>query len=290
MLPCGTTGSLRYSLPFCSFRIPGESTRGCGCSAGSFHGCSSGSRLPSSWTQRSSISSRMSPTARSRSFPTARETSLSWRRLHWVSSGSLIVTTRSIDRRQRGILTALATVVLLFAAMRNRGGFVAGGVALLIAFVFLRGERANMAGIMVGVAILLLTVGLFGNVRVELFDGREVSIDQFLDNAASVVDPSTGGQEAGVHDEVAARHLGARARRRVTRPPDHRVRPGPRPRKALQRVRRVGRTAAKPPQFTCRCPGTDGHRRRSSLGALMDHLACGDGLATEAAACARPIQ
>ena len=98
------------------------------------------------------------------------------------------------DRRQRGILTALATVVLLFAAMRNRGGFVAGGVALLIAFVFLRGERANMAGIMVGVAILLLSVGLFGNVRVELFDGREVSIDQFLDNAASVVDPSTGGK------------------------------------------------------------------------------------------------
>ena len=98
------------------------------------------------------------------------------------------------NRRQRGILTALATVVLLFAAMRNRGGFVAGGVALLIAFVFLRGERANMAGIMVGVAILLLTVGLFGNVEVELFEGREVSIDQFIDNAASVVDPSSGGQ------------------------------------------------------------------------------------------------
>lgn len=98
------------------------------------------------------------------------------------------------DRRQRAILTALATVVLLFAAMRNRGGFVAGGVALLIAFVFIRAERANMAGIMVGVAVVLLTVGLFGNVRVELFEGREVSIDQLLDNVVSVVDRSAGGQ------------------------------------------------------------------------------------------------
>jgi O-antigen ligase len=98
------------------------------------------------------------------------------------------------NRRQRTILTVLATFVLLFAAMRNRGGFVAGGVALLIAFVFLRDQRANMAGIMMGVAVVLLTVGLFGNIRVELFDGREVSIDQFLDNAASVVDPAAGGQ------------------------------------------------------------------------------------------------
>jgi O-antigen ligase len=98
------------------------------------------------------------------------------------------------NRRQRTTLTVLATFVLLFAALRNRGGFVAGGAALLIAFVFLRGQRANMAGIIIGVAIVLLTVGLFGNIRVQLFDGREVSIDQFVDNVASVMDPSTGGQ------------------------------------------------------------------------------------------------
>ena len=98
------------------------------------------------------------------------------------------------DRRQRNILTALATVIILFAAMRNRGGFVAGGVALFLAFLFLRRERANMAAIMVGVAVLLLAIGLFGNLRLQLFGEREVSIDQFLDNLVSVVDRSAGGR------------------------------------------------------------------------------------------------
>jgi len=98
------------------------------------------------------------------------------------------------DRRQRNVLTALATVIILFAAMRNRGGFVAGGVALLLAFLFLRRERANMAAIMVGVAVLLLAIGLFGNLRLKLFSEREVSIDQFLDNLVSVVDRSAGGR------------------------------------------------------------------------------------------------
>ncbi len=98
------------------------------------------------------------------------------------------------DRRQRLILTMLATVVVLFAAMRNRGGFLAGALALFIVFLFLRRERSSMAGIMVGVAVVLLAVGLFGGVRVKVFAEREVSVDQLMDNLVSVVDTSSGGQ------------------------------------------------------------------------------------------------
>lgn len=98
------------------------------------------------------------------------------------------------SRRQRLVLTVLATVVILFAAMRNRGGFLAGALALFIVFLFLRRERSSMAGIMVGVAVVLLAVGLFGSVRVKLFAEREVSVDQLMDNLVSVVDTSSGGQ------------------------------------------------------------------------------------------------
>lgn len=97
------------------------------------------------------------------------------------------------SRRQRLVLTTLATVVILFAAMRNRGGFLAAGLALLIAFLFLRRERSSMAGIMVGVAVVLLAVGLFGGVRIKVFDEREVSVDQLIDNLVSTVDPDAGG-------------------------------------------------------------------------------------------------
>lgn len=97
------------------------------------------------------------------------------------------------DRRQRLGLTMLATVVILFAAMRNRGGFLAAGLAVFIAFLFLRRERSSMAGIMVGVAVVLLAVGLFGSIRVQVFSEREVSVDQLMDNLVSTVDPDAGG-------------------------------------------------------------------------------------------------
>ncbi len=98
------------------------------------------------------------------------------------------------SRRQRLVLTVLSTVVILFAAMRNRGGFVAGGLALFIAFMFLRRERSNLTGIMIGVAVVLLSVGLFGNIRIKVFAEREVSVEQMIANLQSVVDPSSGGQ------------------------------------------------------------------------------------------------
>ena len=96
--------------------------------------------------------------------------------------------------RQRNWLTALGTVVILIAAMRNRGGFVAAAIALLIAFLFLRRQRTEITMIMVGVVVVLLTVGLVGNLRFSLVDDREVSVDQLMKNLSSVIDPEAGGR------------------------------------------------------------------------------------------------
>lgn len=97
------------------------------------------------------------------------------------------------SQRQRVLLTSFGTLVILFGAMRNRGGFVAAAVGLGIAFLFLRRKRSEMSMIMVGAVVLLLIVGLLGNVRIDLFEGREVSVDQLLNNLTSVIDPDAGG-------------------------------------------------------------------------------------------------
>lgn len=103
--------------------------------------------------------------------------------------------------RQRTWLTALGTVVILFAAMRNRGGFVASAIALLIAFLFLRRQRSEITMIMVGVVVLLLTVGLVSKVEIPLVDDREVSVDQLIKNLSSVFDPSAGGRRQATTTE-----------------------------------------------------------------------------------------
>lgn len=97
------------------------------------------------------------------------------------------------SQRQRVLLTSFGTIVILFGAMRNRGGFVAAAVGLGIAFLFLRRKRSEMTMIMVGAVVLLLVAGLLGNVRIELFEGREVSVQQLLNNLTSVIDQDAGG-------------------------------------------------------------------------------------------------
>lgn len=97
------------------------------------------------------------------------------------------------NQRQRVFLTSLGTLVILFSAMRNRGGFVAAAVGLGIAFLFLRRKRTEITMIMVGAVVLLLLIGLLGNVRVPLFEEREVSVEQLLTNLASVIDQDSGG-------------------------------------------------------------------------------------------------
>ena len=54
------------------------------------------------------------------------------------------------SERQRVGLTVLATIVLLFAGMKNRGGFVAAAVALAIAAIFMRRKRSEISMVMVG--------------------------------------------------------------------------------------------------------------------------------------------
>jgi hypothetical protein len=96
--------------------------------------------------------------------------------------------------RERVGLTVLATIVLLFAGMKNRGGFVAAAIALAIAMVFLHRKRSEISMVMVGAVVVLLTVGLLGNVKIGLFsDDREVSVEQLLNNLTSVIDQDAGG-------------------------------------------------------------------------------------------------
>jgi len=98
------------------------------------------------------------------------------------------------SERQRVGLTVLATVVLLFAAMKNRGGFVAAAAALAVALIFLRRRRSEISLIMVGAVVALLAVGLLGHVKINLFsDGRDISVEQLLNNLTSVVDQKAGG-------------------------------------------------------------------------------------------------
>jgi hypothetical protein len=98
------------------------------------------------------------------------------------------------SERQRVGLTVLATIVLLFAGMKNRGGFVSAAIALAIAMFFLRRKRSEISMVMVGAVVVLLAVGLLGNVKISLFsDDRDVSVEQFLNNLTSVIDQDAGG-------------------------------------------------------------------------------------------------
>ncbi|MDJ0498200.1 MAG: O-antigen ligase family protein [Acidimicrobiia bacterium] len=98
------------------------------------------------------------------------------------------------SERQRVGLTVLATIAILFAGMKNRGGFVAAAVALGVAAIFLRRKRSEISMVMVGAVVVLLIVGLLGNVRIALFsDDREVSVEQLLNNLTSIVDQDAGG-------------------------------------------------------------------------------------------------
>jgi hypothetical protein len=54
---------------------------------------------------------------------------------------------------------------------------------------------------MVGVAVLLLTVGIISNLRFSLVDEREVSVDQLMKNLVSVVDRSAGGRRQATTTE-----------------------------------------------------------------------------------------
>ena len=98
------------------------------------------------------------------------------------------------SERQRVWLTSLATVVIIVAGMKNRGGFLASAAALVLAMVLMRRRRTELSMVMVGAVVLLLAVGLLGDVRIGLYeDDREVSVEQMMLNISSIIDQDSGG-------------------------------------------------------------------------------------------------
>lgn len=90
-------------------------------------------------------------------------------------------------------LTATAGALLLFVALKNRGGFVAGAIGVVLILVFLNRHRLDLVVILVGIATLLASVALVSQVSVALFGAREISAEQFFENITSIVSPSSGG-------------------------------------------------------------------------------------------------
>ncbi len=96
--------------------------------------------------------------------------------------------------RQRGALTTLATFVIVFTGLQNRGGMVASA-ALIAALMFLLSKRrVEMVMMMIAVLVFAGAIGIIFNVKIALFDEREVSIEQFAKNVTSILNPDEGGQ------------------------------------------------------------------------------------------------
>lgn len=99
----------------------------------------------------------------------------------------------SMTPSTRQALTVACTALLLFVSLKNRGGFVAGmiGIALILAFV--HRDRFNLVITMIGTAAVLASIALLSQFSVSLFGAREVSVDQFVTNITSIIDPDSGG-------------------------------------------------------------------------------------------------
>lgn len=108
----------------------------------------------------------------------------------WMADGD----SKLFTTRQRGALTTLATVIVVFTGLQNRGGMVAS-VVLFAALLFLLSKRrVEMVMMMFAVLVLAGAVGIIFNVRIALFDDRDISIEQFANNITSIFNPDEGGQ------------------------------------------------------------------------------------------------
>ncbi len=96
--------------------------------------------------------------------------------------------------RRRAWLTALATLVIVFTGLQNRGGLVAAA-CLIVALMFLLSKRrSEMVLMMVGIVVAAASIGLVFDVKIELFDSRDISVEQFTKNITSIFDREAGGQ------------------------------------------------------------------------------------------------
>ncbi len=108
----------------------------------------------------------------------------------WLADGDSVIFTP----RQRAALTTVATFVIVFTGLQNRGGMVASA-ALVAGLLFLLSKRrVELVMAMIGVLVLAASIGIVFDVRIELFGDRDISIDQFTKNITSIFNPDEGGQ------------------------------------------------------------------------------------------------
>lgn len=108
----------------------------------------------------------------------------------WMADGD----GKLFSARYRAVLTTVATVVIVFTGLQNRGGMVAS-VVLVAALMFLLSKRRiEMVMMMITVLVFAGAIGIIFDVRIELFDDRDISIEQFANNITSIFNPDEGGQ------------------------------------------------------------------------------------------------
>lgn len=108
----------------------------------------------------------------------------------WMADGD----SKLYTPRQRVWMTSLATVVIVFTGLQNRGGMVASAVLIAALMFLLSKRRTEMVMMMIGVLVFFASIGVIFNVKIELFGDREISIDQFTSNITSIINPDAGGQ------------------------------------------------------------------------------------------------
>lgn len=108
----------------------------------------------------------------------------------WMADGD----SKYFTVRQRWALTTLATLVIVFTGLQNRGGMVSSAVLIAALMFLLSKRRTEMVMMMLGVLVFFASIGILFNVRIELFDQRDVSIEQFTKNITSIFNQDEGGQ------------------------------------------------------------------------------------------------
>ena len=109
--------------------------------------------------------------------------------------GFLWLVERDSDRvtpNQRIAYTGLATLLIVVGGLQNRGGLVAGFLGVAAMLFLMRRRRTELTMMMVGVVVLGVTFALVTNLRVPLFDDREISAEQLVRNVTSIINPDKG--------------------------------------------------------------------------------------------------
>lgn len=101
---------------------------------------------------------------------------------------------RLFTRRQRIGLTSLATLMIVFTGLQNRGGMVSSAVLIAALLFLLSSRRSELIMLMVAALVITASVAIVFDVKIELFGDREISVTQFTNNISSILDPEAGGE------------------------------------------------------------------------------------------------